>query len=226
MSFAPAVTETRRRPEWVAIDGPGGVASRGRRRVARSSSTAGAKRPRLRTVHLVGLVVALAVLFVIAPASLAGGDYGRSFTDNGTLVDATRTSFVEFWSAGSGHYPPALQSAVDYWARYHLAKALIAALLLAALLVLGARVWRIRSRPESLSRGRTSALTAALVGIAMLALVAVVLVAANVQGATSPFTSLLSLLGPEQRATWPRRSTRSARRSPSRPRRAVRTRWR
>lgn len=169
------------------------------RRPARSSPLTRSKRPRASSRHLVALAVALAVLFVIAPATLAGGSYGRSFTDNGSLVDATRTSFVGFWNAGSGDLPPALQNAVDYWQRYHLVKALIAGLLLAVLLVLGTRVGRALSRAEARDGSRTAPLVAAAVAIAVSALVAIVLTAANIQGAMAPFASLLSLLGVEQR---------------------------
>lgn len=159
--------------------------------------TAGADRPRANSRGLVGLAFVLAVLFVIAPSSLAGGSYGRSVSDNGPLVDATRVSFVEFWNSGRGEFPSALQSTVDYWLRYHVAKALIAALLAAVLIVLGARVWRSLAR--SGGRGRTVALTSAGVGVTMLAMFAIALVMANIQGAIAPFSSLLSLLGPEQR---------------------------
>jgi hypothetical protein len=169
------------------------------RRRPRPSALTRSGRPRASSRQLVALAVALAVLFVIAPATLAGGTYGRSFTDNGSLVDATRTSFAAFWSAGSGDLPPALQSAVDYWQRYHVVKALIAGLLLAVLLVLGTRVGRALSRSDGRDGGKTTALIAAAVGIALSALVAIVLTVANIQGAMAPFASLLSLLGVEQR---------------------------
>ena len=146
---------------------------------------------------LVGLALALAVAFVIAPSSLAGGTYGRSGFDNGPLVDVTRTSLVAFWKAGAGDFSPSLQSTVDYWVRYHVAKALIAAALSVVLIVLGARAWRALARAEG--RGRTAALTSAGAGVTMLALFAMSVVMANVQGAIAPFSSLLSLLGPEQR---------------------------
>lgn len=169
------------------------------RRRPRPSALTRTGRPRARSWQLLALAVALAVLFVIAPASLAGGSYGRSFTDNGSLVEATRTSFAAFWSAGSGDLPPALQNAADYWERYHLVKALIAGLLLAVLLMLGTRVGRALSRAEARDGSGTAPLIAAAVAIAVSTLAAIVLVAANVQGTFAPFASLLSLLGPEQR---------------------------
>lgn len=139
------------------------------------------------------------MLFVIAPASLAGGTYGRGFTDNAPLVDATRASLVEFWSSGRGDFPPALQSTVDYWFRYHVAKASIAALLLAVLIVLGVRVWRSLAGSDGPGRGGTAALASAGIGITVLAVSAMALVMANIQGAIAPFSSLLSLLGPGHR---------------------------
>jgi hypothetical protein len=138
--------------------------------------TANAGNRRRGSPVLVGSALALAVLFVIAPASLAGGTYGRGFTDNAPLVDATRAS-------------------LDYWFRYHVAKASIAALLLAVLIVLGVRVWRSLAGSDGPGRGGTAALASACIGITVLAVSAMALVMANIQGAIAPFSSLLSLLG-------------------------------
>lgn len=149
---------------------------------------------------LLGLAVALVVLFVIGPPTLAGGTYGRSFVDNGALVDATRTSLVAFWGSGTGELPPALRSAADYWVRYHVVKAVIAALLAAVLLVLALRAWRTLAGPDDLGRGRTVALTVSAAGAAGLAAIVVVVVLVNVQGALAPLSSLLSLLGPGERS--------------------------
>ena len=43
------------------------------------------------------------------------------------LDKTVRAAFVEYWSSGVQAFSPSLESAVDYWLRYHVAKAVIAA---------------------------------------------------------------------------------------------------
>ncbi|MHA4854227.1 hypothetical protein L1080_032510 [Rhodococcus sp. MSC1_016] len=137
---------------------------------------------------LVTAAVALSVGFVVAPAALAGGGYG-TFYDNRPLVDSLKVNFAEYWRAGTGNQSPGLQDIVDYWARYHVAKALLAALLLGVLIALGIQLWRgfLKARnPTPFAAG--GGLVAALSAFALM------LVIANIQGALAPLSSLLPLL--------------------------------
>lgn len=122
----------------------------------------------------------LAVAFVVAPSVLAGGGYG-SFYDNQPLVDALDKSFAAYWR--SGVRTSDLQDLVDYWMWYHVAKAAIAAGLLAVLAVLCLRSRRTWGRAVT----------------AVLAVGATILTMANVQGAAAPFASLLPMLSDEAR---------------------------
>ncbi len=62
---------------------------------------------------------------------------GDGYADQGELVETVRAAFVEYWSSGVQAFSPSLESAVDYWLRYHVAKAVIAVILLTVLLALG-----------------------------------------------------------------------------------------
>ncbi|MEU0561073.1 hypothetical protein [Dactylosporangium sp. NPDC006015] len=139
---------------------------------------------RLRPARTVAAAATLVVLFVVAPAHLAGGDH----TSEGALRGAVRGAFAGFWGSGGGELTPAMRRIADYWLRYHLAKAIIAAVLLAVLVPLGVRLWRMyvgAPRRRLLLGG---------VLVTGLALAALVLVMANLQGAAAPFASLLPLL--------------------------------
>lgn len=133
---------------------------------------------------LAALAAALAAAFVVAPRALTSG-----FADIGDLVTALRAAFVGYWKSGDSGFPPDLEKVVDYWSRYHLAKAVIAAVLLAALVALGLLLWK-----AFLRAGRGAGLASAGVLVTMLALCSLVLVMANVQGAVAPFASLLPML--------------------------------
>ncbi len=147
------------------------------------------------SVHA-GLAVALGVMFVVLPPVVAGGTYGHAVLDNSRLVDATGRSLVEFWTAGAGSPPPALQGAADHWATYHALKAATAALLTVVLITL---TRRIRRAPRSTRRPLRIARAAAATSVSGCALMALLLVMANIQGAIAPLSSVLSLLSPEQR---------------------------
>ncbi|HET6856069.1 MAG TPA: hypothetical protein VFH94_03105 [Streptomyces sp.] len=142
---------------------------------------------------LVALAVALAAAFVIAPRTLAAtGSVG--FADRRSLVDALREAFVGYWSVGDGDFPPGLDRVVDYWFRYHVVKASIAAVLLVVLVALGILLWKAFLRAGGLGAGRRTALASGGVLVTMLALFSLATVMANVQGAAAPFASLLPML--------------------------------
>lgn len=155
--------------------------------------TTGAGRRGGSTRRLVALGAFLATLFVVAPPTLAGGTYGRGPSAAGELATAARASVVDLWRSGTGDLPPTLRSAVDYWARYHAAKALLAGLLAVVLIALGLRLWRSLAASGPAGRRGTRA---ALLVVAALALGAGVLAMANIQGAVAPLFSLLALAQP------------------------------
>ncbi|MFE9575643.1 hypothetical protein ACFYO1_04610 [Nocardia sp. NPDC006044] len=143
--------------------------------------------------------------FVVAPRLLAGRGPGGGFADEGDLRAALRVAFVEYWGAGARDFPPSLARVVDYWFRYHVAKAVIATILLVVLVALGIRLWRAFLRSAGPGAGRRVALGSAGGLATALALGSLVLVMANVQGAVAPFASLLPMLttGPADGALSP-----------------------
>jgi hypothetical protein len=107
-------------------------------------------------------------------ASLLVGDYSGV----GALRDALPGALADHWRLGDGAVTGELADAVDYWAAFHVVKAVAAAALLTALLV---ALGRVRRGP-----GRVALLA--------LAVVATVVLIANVQGAVAPLSSLLSMV--------------------------------
>jgi hypothetical protein len=143
---------------------------------------------------LVALVAGLAVAFVVAPPRLAASGPTGDLADQGHLAAAFRTALVGYWRSGDRNYPPALQRVVDYWYRFHLVKGAIAALLLIVLVALAVLLWRTKLRADGLGMGSRAALASAGTTVPLLALFALAVVMANIQGAVAPFASLLPLL--------------------------------
>ncbi|GAA3349106.1 hypothetical protein GCM10020358_70030 [Amorphoplanes nipponensis] len=140
------------------------------------------------------LAAALAVAFVVAPRPLAALGPGGGFADRRELAGALRGAFAEYWRAGDRRFAPGLERVVDYWFRYHVAKAVIAALLLAVLVALGVRLGQAFLRAGGLGAGRRAALAAAGFLVTALTLFATAVLMANIQGAAAPFASLLPML--------------------------------
>lgn len=140
------------------------------------------------------LAAALGAAFVLAPGVLAAIWPGGGYAGQGALITGSRSGFIKYWNSGDQNYPPELERLVDYWIRYHAAKAMIAALLLTVLIMLCARLWGPLLRAGRLAPGRVAALASSGALAAMLALVAAVLTVVNIQGAVAPFASLLSML--------------------------------
>jgi hypothetical protein len=132
--------------------------------------------------------------FVVAPAMLAASAPGGGFVDYRRLSEAFRGGFVEYWRTGDRDLSPGLDRVVEYWFRYHLAKAVIAAVLLIVLVALGARLWAAFLRAGGLRAGTRAAIASAGAVVTMLALVALAAVMANVQGVVAPFGSLFPML--------------------------------
>lgn len=120
---------------------------------------------RRRDAGLLTMAVLLAAAFFLAPLLLGPG-----------RLDDFPRAFVAYWSSGGPNFPPDLQHLVDHQYRYHLARVVIALPLLAVLATLAVLHRRLR------------------LPIGALALAAAVLLIANVQGAVSPFGTLLPIL--------------------------------
>ncbi|MEV0431949.1 hypothetical protein [Nocardia sp. NPDC050413] len=150
-------------------------------------SGAGASR---RLVVALGAAIVLAVAFVLAPPVVAGWLPGADFADEQALRAGFRSAFVTYWQAGQAELTPELQAAVDYWFGYHLVKAVVALLWSIVLVALGVMLWRssLRTRRPN----RTMFAVAGVITTLVLA-VAGVAVLANIQGAVTPFASLLPM---------------------------------
>ncbi|MFJ6079841.1 hypothetical protein ACIQI8_00460 [Streptomyces sp. NPDC092369] len=143
---------------------------------------------------LVTLAVALGAAFVLAPGRLAAKGSDSGFAEQHNLVDALRPAFIEYWRSGDRAFPPDLERVVDYWCRFHVVKAVLAAALLIVLVALGVLLWKAFLKSIGFgARGRVALASAAVV-VSVLALVSLAAVMANVQGATAPFSSLTSML--------------------------------
>ncbi|GAA2214775.1 hypothetical protein GCM10009850_102410 [Nonomuraea monospora] len=140
------------------------------------------------------LAVLLAAAFVVAPRTLAASRPDGGFADQRSLVQTLGKAFVEYWRSGNRDLPPSLNRVVDYWSRYHVAKAVIAAILLIVLVALGVLLWKAFLRSGALGAVRRAALASTGVLVTIPALFSLLVVVANVQGAVAPFASLLSLL--------------------------------
>jgi hypothetical protein len=121
---------------------------------------------RRRDAGLLTMAIVLAAAFLLAPRLLLGPD----------RLDDFPRAFVAYWTSGGPGFPPGLQHLVDHQFRYHLARVLITMPLLAVLVALAVRLRRCRP------------------AIGALALAVAVLLIANVQGAVSPFGTLLPIL--------------------------------
>lgn len=120
---------------------------------------------RRRDAGLLTMAVLLAAAFFLAPPLLGPG-----------RLDDFPRAFVAYRASGGPGFPPDLQHLVDHQFRYYLARMVIALPLLTVLVTLAVRLRRFR------------------LPIGALALAAAVLLIANVQGAVSPFGTLLPIL--------------------------------
>ena len=138
-------------------------------------------RPRLgenrRSAYLLFAALILAGCFFLAPATLAGGDFG-ALTDGDLVESAFRVELVASWRSGDQAMTPGLIHLIDYWRRYHAIKIVIATALLAVLVALG-----VSRRPGALRYV-----------LGALVLFALMLVMVNVQATAAPLTALLQAL--------------------------------
>lgn len=133
------------------------------------------------------LAVGLIVAFVVVPGLGAAGD----LKGEARLAGTFRGEFVTYWGSGERGFDPGMQRVVDYWFRYHIAKGVLAAALLAVSVVLGVLVWRAFVRTRGL---QAAGLAAGGVLATALAVVSLAAVMANVHGTAAPFGSLLPML--------------------------------
>lgn len=148
-----------------------------------------------RALALLGaLAIALVAAVVVAPGPLAAIGSDAGFADKHNFTEAVREEFVKYWSSGDRDFSPGLARVVDYWFRFHVAKAVIAAILLIVLVTLGVPLWKAFLRAGGLRARVRVALGSAGVLVTMLALLSLVTVMANIQGAVAPFASLLPML--------------------------------
>jgi hypothetical protein len=138
------------------------------------------------------LSAALVAAFVVAPPTLAGIGSGGGLGDETRLGAAFREAFVGYWSSGARDLSPDLTRIVDYWFEFHVVKGVVAVILLGVFAVAGVRLGKAF---VGAGGGRKRiALAASGVLAAMLGVVSLAAVMANVQGAVTPFASLFPLL--------------------------------
>ncbi|MER7070543.1 hypothetical protein [Terrabacter sp. NPDC000476] len=150
----------------------------------------GSARPR----HLGALTAAAALLVAavaLAPFPLALALSAGRYPDLAALRVGVADGFVQLWADGDGRLGE-LSAAADFWARFHLVKATLASALLVALCILLARVWRASA--VAVTRGRRWSLAGLGLGATGLAVVALLVVVANLQGALAPLSSVLGVL--------------------------------
>lgn len=143
-----------------------------------------ARRSVLLSVGALGLLLAV----FLVPFRLASTWTG-AYPNVAALREQMSAAFVRYWHTGAS---ADLAGPVDYWARFHLLKAVLAALLLAVLLPLGARIWN--SYVRATHRGRRLLLGAAGVGHAAITVLALLMLVANIQGTIAPLSSALGLM--------------------------------
>ncbi len=134
---------------------------------------------------------ALTVAVVVAPFRLAAvGPQG--YPSRAALVESLSAAVVRFWSADATATGADLALPVAFWWRFHLIKAVLAALLLVTLVLLGSRTWGAYSRTTTVGRRVVVGAVAAAEGL--LALLALLVTVANLQGVVAPLSSALGLL--------------------------------
>lgn len=141
--------------------------------------------------RLAALAAALIVAFVLAPGPLAATRSTADLKSNRSIIAGFRGAFITYWSSGHRAFDPGMQRVVDYWFRYHVAKMVLAAAVLAVLIPLGVAIWRAFLRDRGLRAAGLATGGVLTTGVAVVALAAVM---ANIHGMAAPFGSLLPML--------------------------------
>ncbi len=150
----------------------------------------GSPRPR----HLTALAAAaalLATLVALVPFPLASALSGGHYGDLDALRAGVTKGFVQLWTTGDGRLGE-LSTTADFWARFHVVKATLSTVLLVVLCILLARVWRAST--SAASRGRRWGLAVLGLSVSALAVVSLLVVVANLQGAVAPLSSVLGVV--------------------------------
>ncbi|WZH35574.1 MAG: hypothetical protein PIR02_12400 [Microbacterium enclense] len=132
-----------------------------------------------------GLVAAVSV----APGVVAGWSSGDQVLMS-NLGGQVQAGFEQWVLTGTSS--PALSGAVTFWAVFHVVKAALATLLLVALVMVGVRIWSHVARSPS-GAARFGWGTVGILG-AWLPMLVLLVVIANIQGAASPLSSVLTFL--------------------------------
>ncbi|MFF4081953.1 hypothetical protein ACFYZN_21455 [Streptomyces sp. NPDC001777] len=144
------------------------------------------------------LLAVLAAVLVpavfVVPHMLAADGSQDGFADQRNLVDTVGEEFVRYWNSDDRMFSPGMERVVDYWFRFHVAKAAIAAILMAVLVALGLLLRKSCPRGGGAGPARRAAVATGGVVVTVLALLSSVIMVVNVQGAVAPFTSLMSML--------------------------------
>lgn len=140
----------------------------------------------------VAAALALGAALVVVPFRAASAPFAGGYAGRAALVEAIDSGFIRFWHDGTGVLPADLGSAVDFWMRFHVVKAGLAAALLAVLVHLGLRAWAALSAQTGAARRALAGATAVATWTA--ALVALLVLVANIQGSIAPLSSALGLL--------------------------------
>ena len=135
---------------------------------------------------------ALVVAVVVAPFRLASAWRDGGYPDRAALVDSLSAAVVRFWSADATAPAQDLALPVTFWLRFHVIKAVLAALLLVILALLARRTWGAYTRTTTATRRVALGALAAAEGL--LVLLALLVTVANLQGAIAPLSSALGLL--------------------------------
>jgi hypothetical protein len=133
----------------------------------------------------------LATLVALVPFPLASALSGGRYEDLAALRAGVTNGFVQLWPTGDGRLGE-LSATAEFWARFHVVKATLSTVLLVVLCILLARVWRASTDPGS--RARRWGLAVLGLGASGLAVVSLLVVVANLQGAVTPLSSVLGVL--------------------------------
>lgn len=145
---------------------------------------ASSRRLLLLTTGALGLLLAMFLIPFRLASAWPGG-----YPDVTELSHQMGAAFVRYWHTGAASD---LSGPVEYWARFHILKAILAALLLVVLIPLGVRLWTAYA--GAVRRGRRLLLGVAGVVHAAVTVLALLVLVANIQGAVAPLSSALGLM--------------------------------
>jgi len=132
----------------------------------------------------------------VVPWHAAAAVTGLAWAGPEALADSVGQALAADWAAAApvpgGPSSSALTDPTRFWRWFHIVKAVLACAALIASSVLVTRAWRARRAAST--RGRRFGWATVAVSGCVVAVLALVLVVANVQGAFAPLSSVLSFL--------------------------------